>query len=234
MNDAPSWDPVAAVAALRTPGATPHDAVRLHYLEALARRAQGYEGAVRNLLDDKLRQALAHYPPTHSPAPAPAPAQGHRPPQDRASAQAPGAPRAPGSVPRSALAELTRQLAQQLPHNAAAAVPDRSASGHGVALGAQPELKSVRYFRETWTQLSVDKQLTQALAQAPENAGPLNSHQLVLRSLAVMRDIAPDYLNRFMSYVDALLWLDQVDSQPVAASPAVGEAAKKRKASRSR
>ena len=43
MNDAP-WDPVAAVAALRTTGTTPHDAVRLHYLEALARRAKGFDG----------------------------------------------------------------------------------------------------------------------------------------------------------------------------------------------
>ena len=233
MTDAP-WDPVAAVAAPRTPGATPHDAVRLHYLEALARRAQGYEGAVRNLLDDKLRQALAHYPPTHSPAPAPAPAQGHRPPQDRASAPLAEAPRALSSARPSALVDLTRQLAQQLPHNAAATVPDRSAPGHGVGLGVQPELKSVRYFRDTWTQLSVDKQLTQALAQAPENAGPLNSHQLVLRSLAVMRDTAPDYLNRFMSYVDALLWLEQAESQPVAPTAPAGDAAKKRKPSRPR
>ena len=32
---------------------------------------------------------------------------------------------------------------------------------------------------------------------------------LVLRSLALMRDISPDYLNRFMSYADTLLCLDQ-------------------------
>jgi hypothetical protein len=32
---------------------------------------------------------------------------------------------------------------------------------------------------------------------------------LVLRSLALMREISPDYLNRFMSYADTLLSLDQ-------------------------
>lgn len=225
MNDAP-WDPVAAVAALRTPGATQQDAVHLHYLEALARRAQGHEGAVKNLLHDKLRQALARYQTTHHQDPAQA--HGQR------AAQAPCTPRAPNPAPPSSLAALTRQLAQQLPDSVPTAVSDHSTSGHGVGLGAQPELKSVRDFRTTWTQLTVEKQLTQALAQAPENAGPLNSHQLVLRSLSVMRDIAPDYLNRFMSYVDALLWLDQADSQPVAPPAVAGEGAKKRKPIRPR
>jgi hypothetical protein len=31
---------------------------------------------------------------------------------------------------------------------------------------------------------------------------------LVLRSLGLMRDISPDYLNRFMGYVDTLLVLE--------------------------
>jgi hypothetical protein len=78
-------------------------------------------------------------------------------------------------------------------------------------IGARAELKSMRYFRNTWSRLSVDRQVTQAIEQGPENAGPLNSHLLVLRSLALMRDISPDYLNRFVSYVDTLLWLDQAD-----------------------
>ena len=72
------------------------------------------------------------------------------------------------------------------------------------------ELKSLRYFRRTWSALSVDRQL----AQGPENAGPLNSHRLVLRSLQLMRDVAPNYLERFMSYADALLWLEQADGAP--------------------
>jgi hypothetical protein len=39
----------------------------------------------------------------------------------------------------------------------------------------------------------------------------MNSHRLVLRSLALMREISPDYLTRFTAYVDALLCLDQND-----------------------
>lgn len=209
-------DPVAALAALQAAGvagATPFDPVRLHYLEALARRSQGFDGAVKLHLEDKLRQALAHYQ-----------ARGA---QHALAAQ--DARRPPDAAQPSALAALTRQLAPQLPKPAEAAV-----GGSAARMEAYPELKSVRKHRDTWSKLSVDRQLTQALAQAPENAGPLNSHQLVLRSLSVMRDISPDYLNRFMSYVDALLWLDQADSQPVASSPAVGDGAKKRKPIRPR
>lgn len=73
------------------------------------------------------------------------------------------------------------------------------------------ELKSVRNFRNTWSKLSAQKQVCQALGQAPKNAGPINSHMLVLRSLELMRDISPDYLSRFMSYADTLLCLDQSD-----------------------
>jgi hypothetical protein len=76
-----------------------------------------------------------------------------------------------------------------------------------------PSSKPCGYFRNTWSKLSVDRHVTQAIEQAPENAGPLNSHRLVLRSLALMRDISPDYLNRFVSYVDTLLWLDQADGK---------------------
>jgi hypothetical protein len=32
---------------------------------------------------------------------------------------------------------------------------------------------------------------------------------LVLRSLGLMRDISPDYLNRFMAHVDTLLCLEE-------------------------
>jgi len=67
----------------------------------------------------------------------------------------------------------------------------------------------VQQFRSTWTRLSADQRLTQALAKVPDNAGPLNSQRLLHRSLALMRDLSPDYLERFVSYVDALLWLDE-------------------------
>jgi hypothetical protein len=101
-------------------------------------------------------------------------------------------------------------------------------------VAARPELKSVRLFRSTWSKLSADKQLNAALDKAPRNAGPINSHMLVLRSLALMRDISPDYLNRFISYADTLVHLEQSEKPKTAlpkteAEGAVGKKAKVRR-----
>ena len=97
-----------------------------------------------------------------------------------------------------------------------------------------PELKSVAYFRDEWSKLSTEQQLMQTLAQAPENAGPMNSQHLVLRSLQVMRDIAPDYLHGFMSYIDALIWLEHAaPAKPAPARAAASEGAPAKRAAKS-
>jgi len=80
-------------------------------------------------------------------------------------------------------------------------------------------------FRQQLHRISVQKQVTQAIAQAPQNAGPINSHMLVLRSLGQMRYLSPDYLNRFMGYVDTLLFLES--PQTVKATPKKGVPASK-------
>jgi hypothetical protein len=91
-------------------------------------------------------------------------------------------------------------------------------------------------FRNTWSKLSADKQLNKALDQAPKNAGPINSHMLVLRSLALMREISPDYLNRFISYADTLVCLEQAEKAKYAMpkNAAQAQSAKKPKARRPR
>lgn len=100
---------------------------------------------------------------------------------------------------------------------------------------AQPnELQALAYFRRTWARLAVNRSMNQSLAKTPKNAGPLNSHRLVLRALQLMQETSPAYLNRFVSYVDALLALERMgDPAPAAAAhapPAEGE--KKRKQAR--
>ncbi len=55
----------------------------------------------------------------------------------------------------------------------------------------------------------MDQRLTQALAQVPDNAGPLNTQRLLNQALELMRDASPQYLQRFMAHAEALLWLDQ-------------------------
>ena len=76
-------------------------------------------------------------------------------------------------------------------------------------------------FRKTLSMLSMHKQVQHAIAQAPPNAGPINSQMLVLRSLSLMRQHSPDYLNRFLAYVDTLLCLEQASqAKPVTAKTA--------------
>jgi hypothetical protein len=79
--------------------------------------------------------------------------------------------------------------------------------------GNASDLKSVRGFSEVWTKIAADQQVVQAVHRGPDNAGPLNSHRLMLRSLTLMRSLSPDYLGRFLAQMEALLWLDQVNQQ---------------------
>ncbi|KWD14352.1 hypothetical protein WM34_22690 [Burkholderia ubonensis] len=91
-------------------------------------------------------------------------------------------------------------LAGLLTHIARDAQADRA--------GIDPAL--IEYFRETWSKVRTEKQYRQALDQVPRNAGPLNSSSLVHRSLSLMRDLSPGYLQQFLSYVDALAWLEDL------------------------
>ncbi|WP_175694480.1 DUF2894 domain-containing protein [Burkholderia ambifaria] len=74
--------------------------------------------------------------------------------------------------------------------------------------GVDPEL--IDYFRTMWSKVRTEQQYRQSLDQVPRNAGPLNSNSLVHRSLATMRELSPEYLQQFMSYIDALAWLEDL------------------------
>jgi hypothetical protein len=226
----------ALIASLRTAGADRFDPVRLHYIEVLARRAMAHQGSVKRLLDAKLAHALAALQERFDQAQCDA-----RKTVARSMQQYPhaakelqrlfdagdfkGLARFVATLKTSeqcaSLGALVRQLEQHAPEQT-----DARLKGN---VGPRSELKTIRNFRNTWSKLSVDKQVAQALEQAPANAGPINSHMLVLRSLALMRDISPDYLNRFMSYADTLLSLDQGEKEkPVTSKKSqVGRAAKK-------
>ena len=68
---------------------------------------------------------------------------------------------------------------------------------------------SVQQFREALAKRAYDKLATRAISEGPEAPGPLNPQALVIRTLAALRELSPDYLNRFVSYADTLLWLEQ-------------------------
>lgn len=221
--EAPSLDgsdPTSMLAALRERGAHRFDPVRFRFIEALAGRAAVRDDAARRVLEGRLATLLADYVERHERA---------QPEVDPSSDLPMNRHDAPDRGP---LAELVQQIARQ----ASARGPGGPAGDAATDVDSPAELKALRYFRSTWSKLSVDRQMTQSLAKVPKNAGPLNSQLLVLRSLQLMRDVSPGYLNRFMSYVDALLWLDAVGGGhvPAPASAAHGEGDKRRKAARSR
>lgn len=110
---------------------------------------------------------------------------------------------APAARPQGALGALARELARG--HGEAA--PEGAAA-------SRRELHTLQRFRATWTRLSAEERLRQALAQVPPQAGPLNSHHLVHRALVLMRETSPEYLQRFVPYVDALLALDRMQAPP--------------------
>ena len=198
--------------AWREQGADRLDPVRFHLMDALARRAAGHDGDTRRLLDARLATLLAGYAdivergapnaadasmPPGEPAPR-EPAPGEPAPGEPAPGEpAPGEPApdepAPDEPARGALAALVAQLARD-------AQADRA--------GIDPAM--IEFFRETWSKVRTEKQYRQALDQVPRNAGPLNSSSLVHRSLSLMRDLSPGYLQQFLSYVDALSWLEDL------------------------
>lgn len=238
-----SCDFSAEIAALRELGADKFDPVRLHYLQVLALRVSAQQGPVKHIMETKLAQALLAFKARFALAQAEA-----KEAIDQITPQHPqgavdlqqllkagdvrgvrqGIASLKKSTPPASLGELTRYMAQHSP-----APADGGFDGHA---GLRPELKTTHYFRNTWAKLSVEKRVTQALDQAPKNAGPINAHMLVLRSLALMREVSPDYLNRFTSYVDTLLCLDQGDEVKPAKAKKVaeGDSPKKMKTPRSR
>jgi len=112
-------------------------------------------------------------------------------------ADAPPAAQATGRGPLGLLAdELAARAATR---DAAAAVP-------------YPELGLLDPFRALWSRVRTESQMRETLAYTAEDAGPLNSSALVHRSIALMRDASPAYLQHFLTYVDALSWMERLET----------------------
>ncbi|UEP38593.1 DUF2894 domain-containing protein [Burkholderia ambifaria] len=170
----------ATLDAWREQGADRLDPVRFHRLDALEKRAAAFDGDARALLDARLATLLEGFAEIVARAGEAAGASETA----QASAQAPA---------RGALGGLVEQLAR-----------DAQADRRGV----DPEL--IDYFRTMWSKVRTEQQYRQSLDQVPRNAGPLNSNSLVHRSLATMRELSPEYLQQFLSYIDALAWLEDL------------------------
>lgn len=104
--------------------------------------------------------------------------------------------RATAPEPASPLAQLMQVLRE--------ARPDPALAGD--------ELAGARRFREAWDAQRAVEKLELALAARPAQAGPLNSHALVLQSLQLMHAVSPQYLRQFVLHVETLQWLDAADA----------------------
>lgn len=185
-----------ALAPARERDAQARDPVRFQLAESLARRACAHAGAARRVIDQRVAAivaALAQLPEPEAPARPAAPAAG-----------------------RGALAALVAHAARErgaapaaTPGVSPATAAPRPAAAPLAVTGPAADAKTLQYFKRTWSRLSADQRLAQSQAALPGNAGPLNSQHLVHRSLLLMRELSPEYLEHFVGYIDALQWLEQ-------------------------
>jgi hypothetical protein len=196
---------------LRSEGAWRLDPLRFRYLEALSRRLQGQPEPVRRLLQDKLQAALCDY--------------AERVVQSKNAGCATPALQRVSHATIAPLAQLNEYIRGAAPAAAGAGAP-----GTGMEKRQEhDELASARRFRRAWSNARSQDRVRQASTRKPVNAGPLNSHVLVLESLAMMRNLSPDYLARFLVQVESLLWLEQESIKAPRQQAKAGGAAKGRK-----
>ena len=233
------------IEALKAQGVDRFDPIRFRYIEAMTQRAEAQRNAVRTLLANTVQEALADYQAER------ATALDTSREKDASSVASPGYE--PDSV--AALRSLTARLNRQCPSGEGAAGQTPSLeealreqdtllltqgrpAGNDAARAGLPtavaigELKSSRSFRQLQSRINAEKTAAQALADEAEDAGPLNPQRLVIRSLTAMQELSPQYLNRFVAYIDTLLWLEQSTGQtlPEKNKTATGKPrAKKRK-----
>lgn len=217
----------------RAQGADRLDPVRFRYLEALGTRLDTAAPGVRRLLHERLERALTEHErrlqqTQNSLAEQAIRLQQAHPAQARnlrATLQEGDA----AGLRRLAIlleAPATTALAKLNGHlRAAERASDGNATGNDQAPAAATaqgtgEMRSLRRFRQVWTKVAAQDKVQRALQRQPRNAGPLNSHMLVLRTIELMRDLSPDYLSRFVTQLDTLLWLEQASPRAMASAAA--------------
>jgi hypothetical protein len=166
--------------------------LQFHLIEVLQRRAATHVGATRQRLDARLSALVEAY------AADLAIATSRDNDEDEATVS--------GAPARGALGGLLDELA----HRAAWQAEDRATLEAPLQPAASPSLGALDEFRTIWSEVRTQSQMRQSLAQVPADAGPLNSGSLVHRSLTLMHELSPGYLQHFLAYVDILSWLERM------------------------
>lgn len=191
----------ARMESLRSAGAWRLDPARFLALEALARRIPGQSARVQGLLQQKLQAGVVEFTQRLAVM----------------AAQETAAPAGRDAAGHGALAQLNAYLRDA--SRAARMDTDHEASSDDA------QLASARRFRQAWDRIATLDRVEQAVARKPANAGPLNSHMLVLRTLDMMRELSPEYLRRFVGYAESLQWLEQARPPASRAASKAGAAA---------
>ncbi|MBL0422903.1 DUF2894 domain-containing protein [Ramlibacter sp. AW1] len=225
---------------LRASGGWRVDPVRWRYLEALARRIDEQPSpAVRGLLDQRLQDALQDF--THRVGAARQQADDTA---ARLSAHGTLLAREARRLRAAGDTRALLRLLQDAQASSRAGAPLQELNQYIRQVRAtdeadprspsqRPELASVQRFRQDWTRSRAQAQVERAASRRPANAGPLNSHALVLQSLALMRELSPEYLRHFLLHVESLQWLEDARQRHV--PPAGGKpAARKGRSGRKR
>lgn len=201
----------AILDAWREQGADRLNPLAFHYLVALQRRVADHDGDTRQALEKKLSSRINAYAKDLQSRPS-----------TIAEAKLAASP--------TALGELTDELGRRAAARNVRSVATEStpATDHTASRPTLPEMGVLDDFRKLWSSVHTSSQVRRSLQHSPENAGPLNSSSLVHRALTLMREVSPGYLQQFMSYVDALSWLEQLSDHGVLAAkgatkPVVGK-----------
>ena len=200
----------AKISALSTQGLAQFDTLRFHYLQSLAEKLPKQRPAVAEKLLLRLQQATAQLITDYQRAqPQPVKAK-------------------PVTAPPSPLTQLIDLLSSGSvapTENRGSEKSETKVTGKKVtgetpaeekptlATITPPELKALAPLRDSWAKMNAEKLVMRSINEGPEVAGPLNPHFLAIRSLVNMRDLSPHYLNRFVAYMETLLWLEQSSQQ---------------------
>jgi len=216
------------IAALRAAGDDSFDPVRFRYIEALATRAQQASEPLNEQLTAKSHRALTDYRNARAAAQDLSAASDSAQVQPSAGCQ---------SATVKALAELRQVLDLTQPQSVAGALsleqemqaqestllqsemyaaspkpsPSQSAEPETSA-GPLKSLKASQTMRVHQQRRAVEKRVELAIAEGPESPGPLNPQMLAIKALTMMRELSPQYLNRYVSYLDTLFWVEQLDT----------------------
>lgn len=188
--------------------------MRFHFIEVLERRAADHGGEARRLLDDRLSKLIGAYAGDLEIA--------------AFNLDAADSATAPCAPARGALGGLVDHIANY----AAARGDDLTTSNAAPQAATFPTLEALDEFRKIWSGIRTESQVRQSLEHVPANAGPLNSGSLVHRSLTLMRELSPGYLQQFLSYVDTLSWMEQMSDGGALAAKEGGRAVSARKRAR--